>query len=153
MNEKENKWQELMDAAYDKWENKSRVTYPEFVSNLSFKEKCAVLTGNFNYQVHNGGIHQWIFNGYAVEINRMIDILEIIDGQFSNKLQEILEILEPYINKNPDEINYLLIEETAEDEEHPLFEDIDAMTNEFYSFSKEWKEEIENFIILLDKVG
>lgn len=48
--------------AYKKWQPKD--TYPEFVAQLDWKSKVAVLTGDLNSQVNNGGIEQWAANYY-----------------------------------------------------------------------------------------
>ena len=51
-----------MTNAYYNWgKNTSR---EEFLSDLTPYEKLAVIFGNFNYQVENGGFSQWVFNNY-----------------------------------------------------------------------------------------
>lgn len=58
-------WQDLMDRAYDKWQDNKGWSYGEFLSNLGSLERKAVVLGNFNHQVLNGGVEQWVENGYA----------------------------------------------------------------------------------------
>lgn len=75
-------WQGLMDSAYGKWNDETGVlkgaSYETFLASLPTKERQAVLLGNLNYQVGNGGFHQWVANGYALKGQEVIDILELI---------------------------------------------------------------------------
>ncbi|MCL2816417.1 MAG: antirestriction protein ArdA, partial [Oscillospiraceae bacterium] len=60
------KIQDLMDEVYDEWnkeENKGKGKW-DILDGFSEAHKIAVTFGNFNYQVENGGIDQWIYNGY-----------------------------------------------------------------------------------------
>jgi len=74
------KIQALMDEAYDKWqkeENKGKVKWDAFAS-LSRAHHIAVAFGNFNYQVENGGIEQWIYNGYFHDdVEKLTEYLKI----------------------------------------------------------------------------
>lgn len=59
--------EQLMDEAYDRWQNgdlKGK-SYQEFLTNLAPKHRYAVQLGNYNYQVLNGGHQQWLINRYA----------------------------------------------------------------------------------------
>jgi len=58
--------QRLMTTAYNRWEKRAYMTYEQFVESLPLREKMAVVFGNLNYQVHNGGFLQWDDNGYSV---------------------------------------------------------------------------------------
>lgn len=75
-------WQGIIDEAYEIWraENDTRRTeagenvgydgsndmeYKEFLKVLAPYQKLAETLGRFIQQVNNGGISQWIFNGYA----------------------------------------------------------------------------------------
>jgi hypothetical protein len=60
------KVQALMDEVYNEWqkeENKGKGKW-DVLEDFSEAHKVAVTFGNFNYQVENGGIEQWIYNGY-----------------------------------------------------------------------------------------
>lgn len=59
----ESKHQQLMNEAYDRWEN--GMSKEDFLDQLSPQERFAVTTGNLNYQVENGGFQQWWGNDYA----------------------------------------------------------------------------------------
>ena len=58
--------QGLMNDFYNEWqkdENKSKDKW-DILENFSTAHQIAVIFGNFNYQVGNGGIEQWVYNGY-----------------------------------------------------------------------------------------
>jgi len=60
------KIQALMDDVYAEWqkeENKGKGKW-DVLEGFSEAHQIAVVFGNFNYQVENGGIEQWIYNGY-----------------------------------------------------------------------------------------
>lgn len=56
-------WQKLMHQAHDKWAG--GMSKRDFMKSLSPAEKAACLAGHFNYQTENGGVRQYIDNGYA----------------------------------------------------------------------------------------
>ena len=79
--------QDLMDIVYyilnhqDYKGEKDRLLVAE---KCGPKFKAAVQLGNFNYQVGNGGVHQWVNNSYAVE--DLTDINKII-SKYAEKLK------------------------------------------------------------------
>lgn len=69
--------QALMNQAYDRWRAEEKrdqfrpdefpkpdLSHEAFVNGLEDPERLAVVFGNLNYQIGNGGVSQWIFNGY-----------------------------------------------------------------------------------------
>jgi len=64
MAEHGDKIQDLMDEVYDKWQKSDNKSKWEVLDDFSEAHQIAVVFGNFNYQVGNGGIEQWISNGY-----------------------------------------------------------------------------------------
>lgn len=64
---KESFHQQLMTAAYDRYEQSWAKA--QFEAQLTCAERRAVLVGNMNYQVENGGFGQWLGNGYATAAN------------------------------------------------------------------------------------
>jgi hypothetical protein len=61
--------QALMDEVYNEWqkdENKNKGKW-DVLEGFSEAHQIAVVFGNFNQQVENGGISQWIYNGYFHE--------------------------------------------------------------------------------------
>ena len=66
MSDFRNKIQSLMNEFYNEWqkdENKGKSKW-DVLNNLSEAHQIAVAFGNFNYQVENGGLSQWIYNGF-----------------------------------------------------------------------------------------
>ncbi len=66
-------WQSLMDSAYER--QNGGVKKKDFVASLRGAEKAAVLLGNFNYQTENGGIAQWVSNGYVCDSDKLLGVL------------------------------------------------------------------------------
>ncbi len=83
--------QALMDEVYHEWnkeENKSKGRLDVLVG-FSEAHQIAVTFGNFNYQVGNGGIHQWIYNGYFHDdAEKFIEYLET--GALTDKRCQVI---------------------------------------------------------------
>ena len=87
--------EELMEEAYALWQKpeNSDWSQDDFVSNLpSQAHKDAVVLGNLNYQVGNGGFQQWFDNGYG---NRdtsylIIELLPKIGTPTALEVQKLL---------------------------------------------------------------
>ena len=84
--------QQLMNSAFEKWDKKN-ISYDDFLDLISDLEREAVIFGNFNYQVENGGHSQWIGNGYASStIDDLIEFLKkTINTEISNLVADNLE--------------------------------------------------------------
>jgi hypothetical protein len=69
-----------MDEAYSEWqkdENRGKDKW-DVLNGFSKAHQIAVVFGNFNYQVENGGISQWIYNGYFHDdAEKLTEYLEI----------------------------------------------------------------------------
>jgi hypothetical protein len=82
-----------MDEFYSEWqkeENKGKGKW-EILDEFSETHKIAVVFGNFNYQVENGGIEQWIYNGYfRDDSEKLIEHLEA-GAEFDGRFQTILD--------------------------------------------------------------
>lgn len=94
-------WQQLMDSAYDKWREqrdpetgKNEWSYAQFLHNLTVREREAVLLGNMNYQIENGGVSQWVDNGYAAESDTLLLVLKQMK---SPRAKEWAEQLAPFV--------------------------------------------------------
>jgi hypothetical protein len=89
------KVQTLMDEVYDerqKDSNKGKSKW-DILGRFSEAHQIAVMFGNFNYQVENGGIEQWIYNGYFHDdAEKLINYLEA--GAVSDeRFRTILDIV------------------------------------------------------------
>lgn len=68
LNEDEDRHQRLMNQAYKRWQkggDLENVPREDFYGKLEEPHRMAVVFGNLNYQVENGGFDQWFFNGYG----------------------------------------------------------------------------------------
>ena len=96
MSEYSDKIQDLMDEVYDKWQKRDNKSKWEVLEGFSDAHKIAVTFGNFNYQVENGGIEQWIFNGYFHDDSeKFIEYLETgaeTDSRCRNILDRIYRL-------------------------------------------------------------
>jgi hypothetical protein len=83
--------QELMNEAYEIYEEFPGIKKTKFIEKVMEKgDKYyhAVITGNLNYQVNNGGFSQWNENGYSDSIEELIEF-------FSQKFKEDKTIKKP----------------------------------------------------------
>ncbi len=75
----EDRIQSLMDEVYTEWqkdENRGKDKW-DVLDGFSEAHRIAVVFGNFHYQVGNGGIEQWIYNGYFHDdVEKFIEYLE-----------------------------------------------------------------------------
>ncbi|MCL2392933.1 MAG: hypothetical protein FWC66_10085, partial [Oscillospiraceae bacterium] len=87
--------QALMNEFYDEWqkeENKGKSKW-DVLENYSEAHQIAVAFGNFNYQVENGGLHQWIYNGYFHDdAEKLTEYLESGVG-LDERCQKILDTI------------------------------------------------------------
>lgn len=99
--------QELMDAAYDGWQANPRKTYRDFLFDLPVDQKEAVLIGNLNYQVENGGFSQWILNGYGAHYEAVLTVLERINTDTSRAAYELIDRkVAPFIHYEHGEVDF-----------------------------------------------
>jgi len=76
--EDNSRWQAIMSKAYDKWTD--GLSYLEFLQTLERHELVAVVMGNLNYQVNNGGFQQWVDNGFALAAEQVLDVIRNIQA-------------------------------------------------------------------------
>ena len=94
--------QTLMDSAYAKYT--SELSSEAWMKLLTPSEKKAVVLGNFNYQVENGGVIQWIDNGYCMDIVDLISVLKEMNTENSKKVVKFLKKVLPKIDLEQDRI-------------------------------------------------
>lgn len=93
--------QYLMDKAHDLWEKHRDWTYRDFVSHLSPLRKDAVLIGNFNYQIENGGFLQWDWNGYSEysgDIFRILDEFSAYSPEAAKLANEVSSLINKFLH-------------------------------------------------------
>lgn len=122
--------QELCDSAYLKVAEargtvpyEERFSHPDLLTNL---ERVAVLLGNFHYQVENGGLAQYVDNGYAEEvgpygvkayeaIEKIVNTYRDIDPEVADRILDMVRVLEDL--PSPDETEVIEEEIWSEEEE------------------------------------
>ena len=94
--------QKLMDKAYADERTRANKdnnswSYNRMVREASDLERLAVVLGNLNYQVENGGFNQWVDNGYCTHISDVKECLELIDTETTNKILPMIEKVEEFL--------------------------------------------------------
>lgn len=82
-------WQSVMDTAYAKFTDDVK-GYAAFLETLTETEITAVLLGNLNGQVCNGGFQQWVDNGYALHGSDVIQELFVLRKLFANPAEALV---------------------------------------------------------------
>lgn len=106
--EEESIHQKLMNKAYDLWstEEGKELNYSDFLDVVSDKFGKlyfnAVITGNLNYQVENGGFSQWHYNDYSITLD---DLIIFFTDNFKNN--EVIDKLKYILNEVVDILDWL----------------------------------------------
>lgn len=156
------RWQTLMDGAYDRWrqsgEGQKQWSYNQFLANLDAKERQAVLLGNMNYQIGNGGVQQWVDNGYACNA---ADLLVVLSLMASPRATEWAGKLEPFVDEFVNTqaerrgfgYNYWLDDEDSNEDydredEKLHWHAAETLTDFYYAepFNAEFLQEVEDFL-------
>lgn len=105
--------QRLMDSAYEKhkefthflmkWnpENQTRPKRADWLRFLPKLERYAVVLGNWNYQVCNGGIIQWADNGYCIGWEYLRELMGQIGSEYALRVEEMVKDAAYAIDFNP----------------------------------------------------
>lgn len=93
-----NNVQATMNDAWKNWDKpgadgQKMTRWGDFIKTLNTKQKIAVLIGNMNYQVGNGGWIQWRDNGFAKEgrAQAVVRYLKRYGGPASQQVIKILQ--------------------------------------------------------------
>jgi hypothetical protein len=137
-------WQDLMHEAYESWRAED-MSYEEFLDELDGVHRRAVILGNLNYQVNNGGFAQWVDNRYGGEdhqIARVIRALGRVDTASTRKTIELLQKVREALRDR---------EESGcsmwDDEEDPwevFFHTVNSLDYKFYDL-KDFEEDVGNY--------
>lgn len=158
--------QNLMNTAYNEWQKpNNNWTYRQFLNESTPAQRKAILLGNFNYQVHNGGFMQWVDNGYGLHAQELLDVLEQINTDLSKEVISLVKQIMPYIDfsqENRGWGDYWLKEEELhqryigcwEDEDEDLYEEEDCqgsrvaqtLDSPYYKIADAFLEEAEAFL-------
>jgi len=143
------KHQELMDQAYQKWQN-NNWTKQKFWNHLDFLERVAVFTGNLNYQVENGGFAQWFDNGYGDSTDQLVSILtEDIGTETALKVSGLIETAlsrQEYDDEECDCCTGRCWHEDDECECECSYSDYDDLDKEFYKINEQFLADVEEWL-------
>lgn len=124
--------QDLMHGAYKKWRHPLR--YVQFLMELDVKERRAVVLGNLNYQVENGGFLQWRDNGYDANLSFVYDAINAIGTDLSKQVCVLVEKA------------CVETEAPYDDEEREETQGVfDALDKEYYAINTAFMAECEKF--------
>ena len=94
--------QMLMDKAYKDESNRSKDggewCYNRMLKEATELERFAVVIGNLNYQVENGGFSQWIGNGYCTSYSDLEDALTAVKTETTAKVYDMLTEVGQYLD-------------------------------------------------------
>lgn len=156
-------WEALLKIAYDRWEDNDKKesklwNYEDMLHNCSPIEREAVLIGNLDSQVNNGGFELWVDNGYATQLDSLVRILKSIGGKTVQLVIEMIQKLEPFILRNVDNRGFAggyWVDEDN-DQEHTSegylddyktegMELADTLDSSYYEISDKFSEEVETY--------
>ena len=83
--------QTKMNSAYQKWQENPDWSQARFLDSLTMVQRRAVVLGNLNYQVNNGGFLQWLDNGYAETAGPVLHL--IAEELGTDKFPQLTEAL------------------------------------------------------------
>lgn len=135
-------FQKLMDGAYDRWQEHKGWTKQDFWDDLDRDERVAVMLGNLNYQVQNGGFSQWWCNGYATPAN--MDFIIRTCGRIGTKSSTVVAGLVAQArdafgdNTTDDGLD--------EDEYEELSVTLDPLDTAYYAIDEEFVADVETFL-------
>jgi hypothetical protein len=147
-----------MNKAYDLWstEEGKKLSYSDFLDVVSKKYGelyfHAVITGNLNYQVENGGFSQWHYNDYSITIDDLIIFFtnNFKDNNVIDKLKYILNEVVDTLNwlddgkdcvKNLYDYKEFFIEKLEEEIEN----DFNSLDVRYYEINKKLNEILEEY--------
>jgi hypothetical protein len=161
-------WQQLVDSAYDRWQhhdlgvrNRAQLgeitqsearslmwSFGDLLANCSDAERQALSLGKLNQQVENGGVMQWVENGYA---GHSAGILANLMPQIGPTSDRIWQLLSKFLNDWSEELESS--DEQPVDyreQQHELaYGDADELDDLFYLLSDEWHVEVYSHIAKL----
>jgi hypothetical protein len=145
---KEDYHQELMNEFYDFWQG-SGLERKVALAKFDDLHQAAVMLGNLNYQVTNGGFNQWNFNGYSEDIEELLGICDNGIALELNDFKTLKELLIKF-KEAPEPENYYQEYDCPECYGHGTVEEYDEngeeenVTCDECGGSGELEEEMDN---------
>jgi hypothetical protein len=163
-------WQALMDVCYDRWQKHDKQVREDYEAKRiddrtarkrmwgvkdmlihacnSKAERAACVFGKLNQQIENGGVIQWVDNGYAMGcIDYLQEFLEET-GPVGKRVWAMLSpFLEDFMDEDTGEIRQY--GEDADAEWSEAFECSDGLSTRFYAIQDEWHPEVYAYLAKL----
>ena len=168
--------QALMDRSYKRWRDhddvvrakfdKKEITekearekswgYEDFVAQCSPEEKLAVMIGNFNYQVCNGGFSQYHDNHYDAFADDLVrELRKVQNAKTFKGMPKVVALLEtaiPFFNELEEysassrdcycsEDDECYCDDTSDEDE--LYQQLNELDDKFYEIDKQFLVEAE----------
>lgn len=129
MSDQEKVHQRLMNEAYDRWNSPplQGKSYQDFLMKLTPIHRDAVVLGNLNYQVENGGFSQWLGNGYG---ETMGFLRSAVDKMMTQTAKEVYSLARKAIQFDPDSV---------------CGEDTDDLDKAFYKINAQFLQDCEAY--------
>ncbi len=142
----ENLTQELMNNAYEKWNNNQEWDLDEFFNSLNYEEKIAVAVGDLNYQVENGGWYQYYDNGYFdVEARWLNNELYKLKPKFTPEMNKFYGIFQKVFG-----IMYELGKNKFADVSKSTLEELKELDDEYYGINNSFIKFMNEYLKMLE---
>ena len=116
----------------------------DFYRQLTDYERLAVMFGNFNYQVGNGGLYQWHDNGYSEDLGSLYDFLDNCDYEKKDKFMQVLDDFS-YVKTAIEELDR--DNDWYNDDCQTRLDTLKYYDKDYYSIQDDWKNYFENYLI------
>jgi len=147
--------QTLLNKAYSLWGD-NNLTYRNFLTKvleeLGELYFNAVITGNFNYQVCNGGFGQWHDNGYSVAIEELADFFNSLPE--NQTIKSVIIILENVNDellwvddgiKESKKLEYEYRDFFKEKLEESFYSNVEYCDQDYYKINEEVEKILEEY--------
>lgn len=132
--------QETMDKAYAVWQSQDAASYLDFLRELDGRSRFAVVLGNLNQQVQNGGWSQWVGNGYALAIGDVLWALQKLDSKTSKRVIEMVKRVARAIQGHEGDLWGEASERAAN------VDDLHCLSEAYYVVDETLMAEVETFL-------
>lgn len=121
--------------------------YEDFVGALNEMERDAVLIGNLNYQVENGGFIQWAENGYVFQIRSLDEALCRINTPLARQVKGMVRLIAQQV-RGEAALYHRLTVDIFEDEDE-AYELAHRFDEQYYAINDEFMAECERYFASL----
>jgi hypothetical protein len=139
----------LMNRAYDKYKGHNDWDNEMFLDHCDPAERFAVVLGNFNYQVENGGFIQWWDNRYGTP-RTVAELQRYLTQIGTDSAKKALELVTSFNRKIRDADPRNTRFDEGEWERVSI--NISKLDTQYYAFNAELMVEVEAFIAKTFKV-